>query len=153
MNTAILCGNLGEDPELRALDGGEFVLKIRLATTSVYKNREGEKKESTQWHTIVVWGPRAEALAKILRKGSKILVRGEIQYRSWDKTDGTGKGYATEIRADEIDLCDRKPAGEGASRPAGASGQRKPAQGKARSAPAQKGGDWEETEDNLPDTY
>jgi single-strand DNA-binding protein len=101
MNTAILTGFLGEDSELRQAGGSE-VLKFRLATTQKWE-KDGEEKESTQWHSVVLWGAKAAVLAPSLRKGSCVMVTGSIQYRSWDKDDGT-KGYATEIRADEVGL-------------------------------------------------
>jgi single-strand DNA-binding protein len=104
LNRAILVGNLGMDPELKFTQGGQAVLRIRLATTDSYLNKSGERQERTEWHTVVVWGKRAESLNKILSKGRTIWVEGRIQTRSWeDKKDG-GKRYATEINAQNIGL-------------------------------------------------
>jgi single-strand DNA-binding protein len=104
LNRAILVGNLGMDPELKFTQGGQAILRIRLATSDSYLNKSGERQERTEWHTVVVWGKRAESLNKILAKGRTIWVEGRIQTRSWeDKKDGS-KRYATEINAQNIGL-------------------------------------------------
>lgn len=103
LNKAILVGNLGMDPELKFTQGGQAVLRLRLATTESFVNKGGERQERTDWHTVVVWGKRAEALNKILSKGRSIWVEGRIQTRSWEDKDG-GKRYATEINANNIGL-------------------------------------------------
>lgn len=117
LNRAILVGNLGMDPELKFTQGGQAVLRIRLATTDSFLNKSGERQERTEWHTVVVWGKRAESLNKILSKGRTIWVEGRIQTRSWeDKKDG-GKRYATEINAQNIGLVGS--GGGGGARGAG----------------------------------
>jgi single-strand DNA-binding protein len=103
LNRAILVGNLGMDPELKFTQGGQAVLRIRLATTESYQSKTGERQERTEWHTVTVWGKRAEALNKILSKGRTIWVEGRIQTRSWEDKDGN-KRYATEINAQNIGL-------------------------------------------------
>jgi single-strand DNA-binding protein len=103
LNRAILVGNLGMDPELKFTQGGQAVLRIRLATTESFMSKSGERQERTDWHTVTVWGKRAEALNKILTKGRTIWVEGRIQTRSWDGKDGE-KRYATEINATSIGL-------------------------------------------------
>lgn len=103
MNKAILIGNLGADPELRFTQGGQAVLKLRLATTESYVDRNKERQQRTEWHSVVVWGNRAEALNKILSKGRTICVEGRIQTRSWDDKDGN-KRYSTEINATNVIL-------------------------------------------------
>lgn len=103
LNRAILVGNLGVDPELRFTQGGQAVLRLRLATTESFVNRNGERQERTDWHTVVVWGKRAEALNKILSKGRAICVEGRIQTRSWEDKEGQ-KRYTTEINANNVVL-------------------------------------------------
>ena len=103
LNRVILIGNLGQDPELKYTQGGQAVLKIRLATSESYVNRAGERQERTDWHTVVLWGKRAEALNNILGKGDRICVEGRIQYRQWDDKDGNKK-YATDINANNVVL-------------------------------------------------
>jgi single-strand DNA-binding protein len=103
LNRAILVGNLGMDPELKFTQGGQAVLRLRLATTESFLGKGGERQERTDWHTVVVWGKRAEALNKILSKGRSIWVEGRIQTRSWEDKDGN-KRSTTEINANNIGL-------------------------------------------------
>lgn len=101
LNRVILVGNLGADPEIHYTHGNQAVLRIRLATTESYLSKTGERQTRTEWHTVVVWGKRAEALNKILAKGRTICVEGRIQYRQWEDQNGN-KRYATDIVASEI---------------------------------------------------
>lgn len=103
LNRVILLGNLGADPELRMTGGGTGVLKLRLATTESYLDRNKQRQERTEWHRVVVWGRRAEALAKILSKGDRILVEGGLRTTSYDDKDGN-KRYTTEIVANNVVL-------------------------------------------------
>jgi single-strand DNA-binding protein len=119
LNKAILIGNLGADPELRFTQGGQAVLKLRLATTESYVDRNKERQQRTEWHSVVVWGNRAEALNKILSKGRTICVEGRIQTRAWDDKDGN-KRYTTEINATNIVLV--SSGGGGARRTEGGGG-------------------------------
>ncbi|HVY46290.1 MAG TPA: single-stranded DNA-binding protein [Minicystis sp.] len=107
MNRVLLVGNLGADPELRFTQGGQAVLNIRLATTERYMDREKNWQERTDWHSVVVWGKRAEALAKILRKGGQIAVEGGIRTSSYDDRDGN-KRYKTEVHASNVILLSGK---------------------------------------------
>lgn len=103
-NRVILLGNIGADPELRYLNDGKAYLKLRLATSESWKDKAGKKQERTEWHSLVLWGPRAEGLGKILAKGDRIHVEGSIRYRTFEKQDGS-KGYSTEIEVAEVVLC------------------------------------------------
>jgi single-strand DNA-binding protein len=118
LNKACLLGNLGADPDLKFTQGGQAVMKLRLATAENYKDsKANEWKERTEWHSIVVWGKRAESLNNILTKGSRIYVVGSIQTRSWeDKKDGS-KRYATQINAHKVLLAGGNTNGGGGSRP------------------------------------
>ena len=98
LNRAMLMGNLGADPELRVTQGGQSVLKLRLATSEKYVDKDRQRQERTEWHSVVVWGKRAEALSKILTKGSRIFVEGRIQTQSYEDRDGY-KRQKTEIVA------------------------------------------------------
>lgn len=110
LNRAYLLGNLGQNPELRQTNSGQSVLSLRMATNERYKNNDGEWVDRAEWHTVVVWGKRAEALAKILAKGSPIMVEGRIQTRKWEDKEGKDR-YTTEIVAREIFLTGRKGDG------------------------------------------
>ncbi|WP_053237602.1 single-stranded DNA-binding protein [Sandaracinus amylolyticus] len=112
LNKVLLIGNLGLDPELKYTQGGQAVLRLRLATTERYGNKAGERQERTEWHTVIVWGNRAEALNKILHKGRTIYVEGRLQTRNWEDKDG-GKRSTTEIVATQILLLGGGQRGEG----------------------------------------
>ena len=100
LNKAILIGNLTRDPELRSLPSGIKVCSFSLATNRVWKDKNGARQESADYHNIVVFGRQAETVAQYMKKGSSILVEGRMQTRSWeDKTSGEKK-YRTEVVAD-----------------------------------------------------
>lgn len=111
LNRVLLLGNLGADPELRMTAGGQAVLKLRLATTESYLDKDSVRKERTEWHSVTVWGKRGEALAKILARGSNIFVEGALRTSSYEK-DGE-KRYRTEIVASNILLAGSRGGGEG----------------------------------------
>lgn len=103
-NKVMLLGNLGADPELRSTAGGQAILKLRLATTESYLDHAKARQERTEWHSVVVWGKRAEALSRILQKGSRVFIEGGLRTSSYDDKDGN-KRYKTEIVANSIVLC------------------------------------------------
>ena len=100
LNKVMLLGNIGAEPELRTTPQGPPVLKLRLATTWTYVDKNQEKQERTEWHSVTIWGKRGEALSRILTKGSRILVEGRLQTSSYEK-DGVKK-YRTEVVADDV---------------------------------------------------
>lgn len=102
LNRVMLLGNLGADPELKMTTGGQSVLRLRLATTETYLDRNKVRQEKTEWHTVTLWGKRAEALHKILAKGDRIFVEGSLQTRSWEKNGE--KRYATDVNAQNVIL-------------------------------------------------
>ena len=105
MNKVFLLGNLGADPELKEFDGGAK-LRFRLATSATLRDKaSGELKEKTEWHTLTMWGKRAEALAGILTKGSRVMVEGRLETRSYE-ADGVTK-YVTEVKVDDLFLAGR----------------------------------------------
>ena len=109
-NRAIIIGNLTRDPELRSLPSGVQVATLGIATNRVWKDKDGSKKEDTQYHNIVVFGRQAETTAQFLRKGSSVLVEGRMQTRSWESPDGK-KNYRTEIVADRVQFGPRPGSG------------------------------------------
>ena len=102
LNRVMLLGNLGQDPELKVTQGGQAVLKLRIATTESYLDRNNTRQERTEWHSVTIWGKRGEALAKILTKGSSIFVEGSIRTSSYEKNGE--KRYSTEVVANNIIL-------------------------------------------------
>ncbi len=101
INKAILIGNLTRDPEKKALPSGVTVTSMSLATNRVWKDKDGNKQESTDYHNVVVFGRPAETAAQYLKKGQSVYVEGRIQTRSWDDKEGK-KQYRTEIVADSV---------------------------------------------------
>ncbi len=110
LNRVMLLGNLGADPELRFTQGGQAVLNLRLATTESYLDRDKVRKERTDWHNVVIWGKRGEALAKILAKGSTIFIEGSLRTSSYDDKEGN-KRYKTEIVANNVILTGGRGGG------------------------------------------
>jgi single-strand DNA-binding protein len=113
LNRVILIGNLGQDPELRYTQSNQGVLSLRMATTeSYFDTNTKERKERTEWHSVVIWGKRGEALNKILSKGSRLCVEGRLQTRSWEDKQGS-KRYTTEINASNVILLGGRGEGGG----------------------------------------
>lgn len=106
VNRVMLLGNLGADPELRFTQGGQAVLNIRLATTETYLDKDKQRQERTDWHSVTVWGKRGEGLSNVLNKGSRILVEGSLRTSSYEK-DGE-KRYKTEVIATNVVFADGK---------------------------------------------
>jgi len=121
LNRVMLLGNLGADPELRMTNGGQAVLKLRLATSETYLDRNKVRQERTEWHSVVVWGKRAEALAKFLTKGSRLFVEGGLRTSSYDDKDGN-KRYKTEVVANNIILSGGGGGGGGGAGRSGGGG-------------------------------
>ncbi len=106
LNKAILFGRLGQDPELKALPSGTQVCSFSIATNRVYKDKDGNKQEQTDWHNIVLFGRQAELAKQYLKKGDTVMIEGRIQTRSWEAGDGQ-KRYRTEIVADKMQFGPR----------------------------------------------
>lgn len=101
LNKAILIGNLGQDPEIRSTGSGTRVAQLSLATERQWTDAHGETQKRTEWHRIVAWEKLAEIAEEFLKKGDRVYVEGEIQYRSYEDSEGTTR-YVTEIRAREL---------------------------------------------------
>ena len=101
MNRVFICGNLGQDPELRTTSGSTAVVNLRVATNERRKGRDGEWTDHTEWHRVVAFGRQAESCGQHLTKGRKVLIEGRIQTRKWQDTDGNDR-YSTEIVADRV---------------------------------------------------
>jgi single-strand DNA-binding protein len=118
LNKVMLIGNVGNDPEVRYLESNPQnpatnakVASFRLATTERYRDRSGELRENTEWHSIVVWRNNADVAEKFIRKGSQVYIEGKLRTRQW--TDQTGaKRYTTEVVADTIQLLGKRPEGD-----------------------------------------
>ena len=107
INKVILVGNVGADPEVKSLDNGVKVARIRVATTErIYIKEKNEYKDNTEWHNITLWRGLAEVVDKYIRKGSQLYIEGKLRTREYDK-NGV-KCYATEIVAEELKMLGRK---------------------------------------------
>jgi single-strand DNA-binding protein len=131
LNKALVIGNLTRDPELKSLPSGIQVATFSVATNRVWKDKNGAKQESADYHNIVVFGRQAETVSQFLRKGSSVLVEGRMQTRSWDGTDGQKK-YRTEIVADRVQFG---PRNSGTSAPSAPSASPKASEDKQEVPP------------------
>jgi single-strand DNA-binding protein len=101
LNRVMLFGNLGADPELKVTAGGQSILKMRLACSESYLDRNKQRQQRTEWVSVVLWGKRAEALSRFLSKGSKLFIEGALRTSSWEDRDGN-KRYKTEVHASNV---------------------------------------------------
>ena len=129
VNKVIFIGNLGKDPEIRTFPSGGKIATVRIATTEYWTDKQsGEKRELTDWHTVVFGERLADVAERYLRKGSTIYVEGKLRTRSWDDKQSGQKRYATEVRADVMQMLGGKAGGDDTQRPQAASEQRPAAQ-------------------------
>lgn len=154
VNKVILIGNLGRDPEVRYLPSGSAVCNLRLATTESWKDKaSGEKKELTEWHSVVLFDKLAEIAGEYLRKGRSVYIEGRLQTRKWQDKETGADRYSTEVRGDVMQMLGSREGGgmgggdEGGEAPARSSA--KPASKSAATTAA--GGDpYDSFEDDVP---
>lgn len=109
LNKVLLIGNVGKDPEIKTFASGNKVANITLATSERYKDRNGEQKEETEWHSVQAFGKLADVVERYVHKGSLLYLDGKIRTRSYE-ADGRTM-YRTEILADHIQMLDRREQG------------------------------------------
>ncbi|MFY9260900.1 MAG: single-stranded DNA-binding protein [Gallionella sp.] len=114
VNKAILIGRLGKDPEMRYLPSGEAVASVGLATSEVWKDKQGQKQERTEWHNLTFFGRSAEVAGQYLKKGSQIYVEGRIRTEKYTDKQGVER-YSTKIMVDSMQMLDSKPSSGGSS--------------------------------------
>lgn len=147
LNQCTFIGRLGRDPETRVMPSGDNVTSINIAVGKQWKDKQGNKQESTAWVTIVFFGKLADIVAQYAKKGGRVMVSGEMRTRKYQAQDGSDR-YATEIVADKFQLLDSKDEAGAGSREGNTGGQQRQAPRnasapqQARQAPAQ---------DNLDD--
>lgn len=107
VNKIILVGNLGADPEVKAVGSGETLLNLRIAVNQTWKDKSGDKQERTDWFSATVWGKRAEALAKFLTKGMQVYVEGPMQSRQYEDKEGN-KRTAWGVRVNDLQVLSSK---------------------------------------------
>lgn len=131
VNHCTLLGNVGNDVDLKFTQDGTAIAKFSLATTEIYKGRDGEKKEDVSWHRCVAFGKLAELIGEYVKKGDPLFIEGQIRYGSYEK-DGV-KHYTTDIRVNEMRLLGGKRdegSGNGTPRRNAPAKRREPEQGK-----------------------
>ncbi len=111
LNKVMLIGRLGRDPELRYTANGTPMTTLRIATDESYVDKEGNKVDRTEWHSVVVFQRQAENCANYLGKGSLVFVEGNLQTRKWQDQQGQDR-YSTEVRAQRVQFLDRRGSSE-----------------------------------------
>jgi len=150
VNKVILVGNLGRDPETRYTTSGDAVTNVRLATTDTWKDKNGDKQERTEWHTIVFYGRQAEIAGEYLKKGRQIYVEGRLQTRKWQDKEGQDR-YTTEIVADRMQMLGSREGGGAPSGTEDAPARERASAGASKvgaTAPAKKNVD--DLDDDIP---
>ena len=157
INKVILIGNLGADPETRAMPSGMTVANIRVATSENWKDKQsGEQKERTEWHHVAMFGRLGEIAGEYLKKGSKVYIEGSLRTRKWQDKQGNDR-YTTEIVANEMQMLDSRGGGmSGGGGDYGGGGrgkqQQQPADDLDQGGPPPGGGDkgGGEFDDDIP---
>ena len=149
VNKVILVGNLGQDPQTRAMPSGKTVVNLRIATTDQWRDKQtGENKENTEWHTVVMFDRLAEIAAEYLRKGSQIYIEGKLRTRKWQDKEGNDR-YSTEIVANEMQMLGGRGGGGGGGG-GGYDREATPRSAPASSGSAPSGGGRDEFDDDIP---
>lgn len=113
INKVILVGNLGQDPQSRAMPSGKAVVNLRLATTDQWRDKQtGENRENTEWHNVVMFDRLAEIAAEYLRKGSQVYIEGRLRTRKWQDREGQDR-YTTEVVASDMQMLGGRGGGGG----------------------------------------
>ncbi len=115
-NKAVILGNVTADPEMRTTQSGQQVCTIGVATNRIWTDANKQRQQSTEFHSVVLWGRLAQIASQYLKKGSLVLIEGRIQTRSWDDKAGN-KRYRTEIVAENMQLGPKGATGEPAQSP------------------------------------
>ena len=117
VNKVILIGHLGKDPEVRYATSGTAVCNFLMATTRTYKDKQGERKDETEWHKISAFGRTAEVCGEYLKKGAQVYIEGRLQTRKWQEKETGADRYSTEIIVEHLEMLGSRPQ-QGQSNPA-----------------------------------
>lgn len=112
LNKVQIIGNLGKDPETRYTTRGDAVCNISVATTKVWKDKNGQKQDKTEWHRVVLYRGMAETASQYLKQGAQVYIEGELVTEKWEDKDGTQR-YTTKIEASDMKMLGRAPSREG----------------------------------------
>jgi single-strand DNA-binding protein len=146
INKVILIGNLGADPETRAMPSGTTVANMRIATSESWKDKQtGDMKEQTEWHSVAMFGRLAEIAGEYLRKGSQVYIEGRLRTRKWQDKQGNDR-YSTEIVANEMQML----GGRGGGGAAGGGGESRDTREPRESGGVTSSTEREEFDDDIP---
>jgi single-strand DNA-binding protein len=127
VNKVILVGNLGADPETRAMPSGSSVANLRIATSESWRDKtSGEQQERTEWHRVALFGRLAEIASEYLRKGSQVYIEGSLRTRKWQDKQGQER-FTTEIVGNELQMLGGRGGGGGGGGEGGGGGYQRPA--------------------------
>lgn len=162
VNKVIIIGNLGADPETRAMPSGTTVANLRVATSESWRDKQtGEQQERTEWHRVALFGRLAEVAGEYLRKGSQVYIEGSLRTRKWQDKQGNER-YSTEIVGNDMQMLGGRGGGGGGSggamAPGGsgasAGGREQPGEdtggGSGGAGRGGGGGSGEEFDDDIP---
>jgi single-strand DNA-binding protein len=154
VNKVILIGNLGADPETRAMPSGTTVANLRVATSESWRDKQtGEQQERTEWHRVALFGRLAEVAGEYLRKGSQVYIEGSLRTRKWQDKQGNER-YSTEIVGNDLQMLGGRAGGAGAVAGGGMGGASAggggPREHAAEEGGARGGGSGEEFDDDIP---
>ena len=145
INKVILVGNLGQDPDTKAMPSGMTVCNLRIATSESWKDKQsGEMKEQTEWHSVAMFGRLAEIAGEYLKKGSQVYIEGRLRTRKWQDKQGNDR-YTTEIVANEMQMLG---SGSGGGRGMGGGGRS--AAGTGGGEPVRSSTEKDEFDDDIP---
>ena len=138
IDKVIIIGNLGQDPDTKAMPSGMTVCNLRIATSESWKDKQtGEMKEQTEWHSVAMFGRLAEIAGEYLRKGSQVYIEGRLRTRKWQDKQGNDR-YTTEVVANEMQMLGGRGGGGGGQSMGGGGGE---SRGSASSGGRSGGGD------------
>src|SRR5215469_3829059 len=147
VNKVILIGNLGADPETRAMPSGSTVANLRIATSESWRDKQtGEQQERTEWHRVALFGRLAEIASEYLRKGSQVYIEGSLRTRKWQDKQGNER-YSTEIVGNELQMLGGRGGGAGAGAPPAEGGREK---SELEPVAAAGGTERDEFDDDIP---
>lgn len=150
INKVIIVGNLGQDPETRAMPSGSSVTNLRIATSESWKDKQsGEMKERTEWHSVAMFGRLAEIAGEYLRKGSQVYIEGSLRTRKWQDKQGNDR-YTTEIIANEMQMLGSRGGGGAAARGGEGGGRGRTEGDEYSQAPVTSSTEKDDFDDDIP---
>ncbi|MDE2338179.1 MAG: single-stranded DNA-binding protein [Gammaproteobacteria bacterium] len=153
VNKVIIIGNLGADPESRAMPSGASVANLRIATTESWRDKQsGEQQERTEWHRVALFGRLAEVASEYLRKGSQVYIEGSLRTRKWQDKQGNER-YTTEIVANDMQMLGGRGGGGGGGGSGGGAPPRESSdygQSTGGASGGSSGGEGTDFDDDIP---